>query len=401
MLHPKWLLALTLGTALACKPDVEPDPDPVPGPLFAVSTQVFSPDGETTFITLVPSLNEGEVDLTDAIEIPGRGLVTGPENQDVLFVVDGESPEITRFELTPDAQFQAKETVSFAGVGISSLLAFPGQFQFFSDTKAYFLDNENAQIVVWNPSDMTITKTVSLLDGLDIPNAVLTFEIEPTRRGNELIAAVAYFIGDGNEILPETRVVFINTENEEFEVVSFQGCGDIQNSVTAANGDIYLSTEGFGVAVHRVLGEAAAPAPCLLRIPAGTRTLENALPGSLNDLFGAPTGSIVQGNEGSAFVLSLDESLVTPESLQDPLTLRGNPFWRFQEIDLDTLTPGDFVDEIPPGTASTLTFQSDGRNFLLQIAADFSATTLVEMNADSFELGLSMPGVPFGIIRVR
>lgn len=388
---------------MACPaPPVEPDPEiPVEGPLFVITTQVFGAEGTTTFMAVSPTLEEGSLDLADAVELPGRALVTGIPGQDTVFVADGEAPTIRRFRLSPGGTLTEDAQLSFAGVGVTSLLAFPGQFQYISETKAYYFDDATAQIVVWNPAEMILLGTIPLLDLIDLPGAAISFEIDPTRRGDQLIVTLAYASLDFSTILPETRVLFVDTATDAVEAASVTGCGDVLNSVSAANGDIFLSTEGFGAALHRVGGEAAAPAPCLLRIPAGENTIENALAGSLNDLAGAPAGSLTAGSNGESFILVLDEASVPPEAFEDAILLRGGPFWRWQPLALDSLTVGEPVSGVPPVTASSFSFPVEEQNFLLLIEADFSATTLVQLSSAGATFGLEMPGVPFGLVRAR
>jgi hypothetical protein len=383
-----------------CPEPIDPPETPIDGPLFVVSTQVFSAEGVTSFVGVVPSLDEGTFDLTTSLEFPGNAVVSGPALQDAAFVADGEEPTVRRLRLSPGGNLVEDAQVSFAGLGVTDLVSFASAFQYISDTKAYFFDTDTAQIVVWNPTAMTVTGSISLAEAV-IPDTTLGFEIDPERRGNEIVMSVAYFpIEDPLSIVAETQVLFIDTTTDEVVVSTFSGCGDVLNSILTPDGDLFLSTEGFGVAANRAGGNA--PAPCLLRIPSGSRTIENALPGSLNDILGTATGSLTAGANGETFVLALDESLITdPAVFEDALALRGSPAWLWRPIDLENLTIGEPVVGLPPSVASTISMNIGGLTYVLFISNDFSSTTLTQLSTSNIIFGLEVAGVPFGIMQAR
>lgn len=64
--------------------------------------------------------------------------------------------------------------MSFASVGVTSLGEYQANFQFLSETKAYFFDGATAQIVIWNPEEMTVTGRIPL-DAVAFPDTVVAF----------------------------------------------------------------------------------------------------------------------------------------------------------------------------------------------------------------------------------
>ena len=60
------------------------------------------------FAVVVDSLEaETEADLGTSIEIPNAGLVVGPSGGEVMYAIDGSTPELTEFRLTSDDTFEA------------------------------------------------------------------------------------------------------------------------------------------------------------------------------------------------------------------------------------------------------------------------------------------------------
>src|SRR5690606_18551573 len=91
------------------------------GPLYVVSTTVFSPDTATSYVAVVDSLAAGDpLDLSDALEIGGGARAYGPEGSDIVYMTSDENATMTEVMFGADGSPEIGRTVSFAQLGIES-----------------------------------------------------------------------------------------------------------------------------------------------------------------------------------------------------------------------------------------------------------------------------------------
>ena len=140
-------LAAATGTA-GCSSSDSSAPGTV-GARFAVSGVVFGDDTESTYVSLLPSLDVEDVDYAKALEVPGRASIAAYNGW--LFVSGGESATITRYSIGDDGSFDQDGIVSFANYGFDPFYIDDWGNTFVSATKAY-LTNSSSVTVVWNLS---------------------------------------------------------------------------------------------------------------------------------------------------------------------------------------------------------------------------------------------------------
>jgi hypothetical protein len=399
---------------LSLAPDAGPSSDgapvaadgasPTAGALYAVSTQVIGPMSSTTYVALVPSLDTTEkIDLTKALELPGRALAVGPDRGGAMFVSGTENPTLTRYDVTPDGRFVKGASASFAGVGLTSLFAYAEQFVFVSATKAYFFDDDTLQAVIWNPSTMTVTGTVSLA-ALNKPGWSVTFGIATLKRGNEVVLTTGYYDQKSQKNLRGVNVVFVDTATDQVTIASDDRCAYVASgSVLAPTGDIYIASDVWTSAIEEVLGAESGGPACILRIKAGERRVDPTFMVKHNERTGgAPAGSLLAGPGNTVFVRVLDRALLPSAKPKTVQELWGGAYWRWWALDLTGPGAMRVAAELPPGPASILQYQVDGRTLTNESSADYAMTTLLDLGAaGGAKRGVSMNGVPFAVVRVR
>jgi hypothetical protein len=399
------LSILALAALVACGGSTAATTAPTPtstGPLYAIATQVIG-QTSTTYVALVDDLDRAaDVPLESAVEIAGRAIAVGPTKGGLLFTGSNESPEITRWTLSPSGTLDRGASVSFARYGVSEVFAYPEQFHFVSETKAYYLEDATLQLFVWNPSTMTIEKVVPL-DGLARAGWTMTFGIAAVLRGDELIVVSSYYKPNDEIYDKETRIAFIDTKTDAVAAtITETRCSYLGHSVVGPSGEVYLGSEVYTAAVERAIGATHGGPSCAVRIPAGQRATD---PGYLFDFAasaGKPAGSLLPAGGSEAFVRVLDEGLL-PERKLSPRELFGGAYWRWAKTDLarpDAQTT--LLADLPPGPSSILLYKVDGRVLTNESAADYSSTTLLDLShATGPRRGAKIRGVPFGIVRVR
>lgn len=117
-----------------------PDAGPLPEPILALGGASFTPEGANSYIAIIPSLDAGtEVDLADALEIPGLGFFDAPGDSNRFYVIPPENPIIQRYVVTDEGEIVFDDEVGLSGFGITTISA-RNPIQFISPTRAYVVD---------------------------------------------------------------------------------------------------------------------------------------------------------------------------------------------------------------------------------------------------------------------
>lgn len=385
---------------------LEPTPDgaaPLGPPAWAIVTQVFSPEGETSYLVVADDVTQTRaIDLSTAIEYPGRGVGATLPGSGALFVGGTEGGTVSRYDLTPGGfTLVPGPTVSFANEGVTSFVEYGEQLQIVSPTKAYWFDGRSAQIIVWNPSTMSVLRAIPLPQ-LVVPNALLTFSTNVVRRGTSIYYPLGWRSDSEARIVSRASVLVIDTGTDEVRVLDDDRCGYVRTSVTGPDGRLYLATEAYGSAVHRVVPQNA-PAPCLLRLDASWSGFDPDYYVDLGAVFGGATaGNLVPGHDASrSWIRVLDEGTTTIGPATNPRILASTPAWSWW-----TIVPGD----VPTVAAAPLGV-GNGSDFLLNVsdhplipefAIDRSHTVLRDMASGSpGATTLTVPGLVFSLGRLR
>lgn len=393
--------SVVLSLALfGCEPEEEDSGlvAPEDGPVYMAATRVWDDVSTTSYFHLVDSIAAGTaVDASRALEVPGAAKLFAVDGIGWFAIGEGESPTITRYRIGDDGRLAADASMSFLDYGVQSLW---DELYVVSPTKAYYPDPDLSQLVVWNPTDMTVTGTVPLpetaRDGF-----ISYYGLTPLVRGTDLVFTVSWFDWNVNdEILGETGLVVLDTTTDT--VTSFttdDRCGGIVQGIELDSGETYFVSSALAAATH--VFDRIPTAPCALRIPAGG-TAFDSYHLALGDVTGGlPAGEPVPNGDGGFFlrVLDLDAAKVKDGAWSWSLT--GQTVWQWWSFDPATQTA--VRDEaIPPATADAFWFEIDGGVYASQTNSDYTETKLVELtNADGPTDAIMFPGFLQGIARIR
>lgn len=394
--------ALCLPLLAGCDPETRGPKAPTdPGtPLYAIITQLITTDDPQSYVILTDKVDHTEpLSLDEAIELPGRALGAGTPRSGSLFVSGNEAPTVTRYDLASDGSLQKAAAVSFAGRGVASIGEYQHQFQFVSETKAYYFDGRTAQAIIWNPTDMSVTGSIDL-GGLTVEGALLTFATLPVRHGEQLIMPVGWRPATGVGITRQAAVVVVDTRTDTAVIVKDSRCGYVRDGVMGPDGQLYLATEVYGSAVRRVAG-GETPVPCMLRFNPETQAFDPSFHVALDTLVGGATaGSLLPGPEGTAYLRVLDESLYTVSAGTHPRVVASAPAWRWWQLRLDTLTVAPAAG-LPASTGSTFLFQAGERVLFTEFASGSTATSLRELTDQSGKVVTTLPGISFSFLQLR
>lgn len=370
------------------------------GPKFAITTQVLGADAadSLSYVVVTDTLDtDTPLSLSDGIEVLGRALGVGPEGGGAVFVAGDADPTVTRYDLQADGSLKEGSAVSFLGRGLASIGEYGGQFQFISETKAYFFDGPTAQMVIWNPRDMTVTGGISL-DALVIEDAILTFSAAPLRRGNEVITFAGW--RRGPEVPSQAAIVVVDSTTDEATVVTDDRCGYVRDGALGPDGKIYVATEAYGAAVHRLNPDSAA-APCMLRFDPEAKAFDSDFYVELSSLFDGDTaGSLIRGPGGEVFLRVLDEEAFEIKDDTHPRVLASAAAWRWASVTLGDTPTATVLDAEPTG-GSVVMLELGDRSFAPLYQGQEATTFLEITEGGPGERSLSTQGLVFSAVKMR
>jgi len=365
--------------------------------LYALAPQIAgASSGEyNTYLVLTDRLDGQEVSLQKSLELPGRALIAGPDGGGVLFLAGGDAPTLTRYDLV-DGTLKAGPSVNFASRGVQSIGEYAGQFVFVSETKAYFFDGTTAQVIVWNPKEMTVTGALSFEEFV-MPEVTLSLSAAPITVGKKVVMFPGWRTSAG--IPSRAGVIVVDTETDEITTAEDDRCGYVRDGIVGPDGKIYMATEAVGAARFRLVPESAA-APCMLRYDLEAGSFDADYYWDLTELFeGAIAGSLIRGPNDEAFLRVLDESLTTIDETTTMRSLASAPAWRWARVTLEDVPKVTLLDHAPAGGSVLLT-SFGGKTYIPVMGETHSS--LVEMTSEGpGEAVVHVQGRLFSWVKVK
>lgn len=294
------ILTSAAGLLAACGDDpVDPGPGD-PEPAYLIASQIETSDGASTLLALTSDMPAGELDLTTAFEIPGYAeiQVLG----DDLIVSASESFTITRYGVE-DGVLVEGERMNLSDRG----LAWMGESAFLDDERAFLMNESQLEIIEWNPSTMTVTRSWDIT-GMQRPDWGHEFRGWYLRPSDGVIFFYWAYTNDRVEFVNDLVVGVFDTSDGSLEVrvdetcpasAGFGGFFDEQ-------GDLYLIADNFGGFTR--FGDFPDPkTACILRIKDGERDFDPAyrfVPSEATD--GLEPWGFYYAGDGKAYTTGVD-----------------------------------------------------------------------------------------------
>jgi len=369
----------------------------LPGDLYSTYTAVISDVSEATDITL----------RTTGLETPD--WVTPSAYDNSIFIPEGSSPTITKYTVGADDQLVVEGQVSFASLGVSSVYNGPvPQRTLIAPDKAYFFNDGNQEIIIWDPSTMELTgRVVDLSAVLNEPIADLPGFSPATLpefgriSGDRLFVPVRWANWDSlppaMTILPSAGLLVIDITNDSVvRLLVDERLADSIYTVMPDSGDIYLFTGAFGVAFQHLAGTTRPGGA--LRVRAGEETFDPDFYINLDEAVGnRPASAPVWAGGTSVFLKAYHEDyLPIPSEVQEnPLDLISQQGWRYWRVDLEGQTPAQEMAEVPWTSTDGFFYElpEEERLFIGVLASDYGRTTLFEVAPGGFTPSVDVTGV--------
>lgn len=399
------VLGLIMLAASACAEGADAGADPRPNlgkGDFALAITVFGEnDTQTGYVGLSKDpAEQGEFSTDSSLEVAGAASLFAVRGNSMFGLGSSDSPTVTRYEVDDKGFVDETGHMSFANEGISSGFLRSELVPIVSDEKAYWISEP---VVVWNPSDMTVTGTIAMPES---EREGFAFEVgEAVVRDDLVYIAASYRAVDDDFEGGEAVVLIIDPERDEFsKVLTDKRCPNTEHIFQDDAGDLYLSS-GVIAATFHYEKMAGYPAPCMLRIRAGEQTFDPDFKIDFSDITeGRDAGHLVQGLDGRAYVLALHSDLLDSEL--DIETDIWAPYeasaWRWWSFELGKSEPGKLVESVAPGSAAARVLKAGGRDYVALVNFEKGFTTLLAPTDDGdLKPGLRTGGVPYGLIKLK
>jgi hypothetical protein len=362
--------------SIGCRSDGGDLRDPA-STYFPTMSVVFGEEGQNTYMSLLRSLDEQEIDYEAAREFAGWAdlWVQG----DKAFVTDGEAPALTRYSVGTNGMLSQDGRLSFASYGSDSA-AFSRNV-IVSPTKAYLFVMAERQVVVWNPEALEITSTFELpaLEDRGAQRPYVTTDRGAVVRGDHLYVTVGWGDWENYSLSNDSAILVIDTASDRVQDTLPIACPDLNVATIDDRGDVYFSNWVYGIGPALFEGGSHT---CAVRIRADADVVD--------DDWSLKFADVTEGREAAALrflgdgkalvsVFHREEVDITPES--DRYAMVDGQHWRFWTVDLDTreAEPVAGVDWHAGGYYSE---RIDERNMLFVPSADYSSTAALELFSD-------------------
>jgi hypothetical protein len=373
------------------------------GPLYAVTSTVFTADMPVSYLTVVNSLAPGApIDLRNSMEFGGDARAYGPEGRDVVYMTSTEDGTMTEVRIEPDGSLRLGRVVSFGNHGINQTTG-GNVHHFMSPSKAYFVSQQTLQIVVWNPAEMTIVTTIPLPQETDAARQSVAFYPRPIVVGDQLVLISSGY--DESDIATTATVTVVDTALDlVVDTTTETRCFNMLQSAVDAQGDRYFASGSLGGALHFLFPEQA-PAPCLLRMRAGETSFDPDWSRSFTEELGTRlwTG-VTPGANGTIYVQSIAEdapAVVAGSSAADPFEVANAQPWSWHALTGPDAEPTPVeADLFAPPVFAPIPVEETG--YISLWDSDNGETTLVDLTSDETpQKALVVPGFVYNIVRIR
>lgn len=368
---------------------------------YAVVTQTaVSGATPVSYVSVTRTLTSSTpVSTEGALPVQGRALTAGEPGSGTVFVSSGSGPELTKYTLDANDELVEAGKISFPGA--RAIGEYASQVQFVSPSKAYFFDTHTAQIFPFNPTTLALGTPIALPD-MQIADTTLTFSSAlPVERDGKIVFAAGWRSGTPTTVLKvvsQVALVVLDTTTDTVTILRDTRCGYVRDAVEGSDGRVYLATEAWGSAVHRLAPENG-PAPCLLRTDAALTQIDPDFQKDLNAIGGGVTGSLTQSRDGKVYTRVLDESAVTIMPTTPARVLASLPAWAWAEVTLGDEPTATKVPGAPLGTGSLVVFDLKDTRYVADIKE--GGTDLVDITRGIGATTISTTGNTFSVAQIR
>lgn len=294
------------------------------------------------YLTLGADLSAGgSVDLSSVIEFEGDfGVNAFPDG--TIFVGQEGKSTIEKWGVNCGGALEKLGEVSLLNQGVTSTLGSSRNFtQLVSATKAYYFDNENHQVIVFNPETMTTAgATIDLSGQFGTPGDFVS--MSPVHRDGDTFIVTARFWNEDYTVKKSIIAAFIDSANDTVTFAEETRCGDVAYNATDTAGNLYLGSHVDNAMTNNVPGWSGSDPSdsCIVRIKAGERDFDPDYYVNMDEVLGGGIGTtLIDGAGDLAYIMKYEGPAMTEENHRAEVRFGEN--W-----DVYAITLGDEANSV-------------------------------------------------------
>lgn len=391
--------ALVAVTACGTTPGEEKDPTlDEKEPAYLIHSLVTTDAGRTNYFSLVDSVTEAtHIDYAQSLELPGSPRLYTASDYGFVLIGNAEDLTLTKYQVE-DGALVAGDSLSLQAYGINALDA--QAVLFLSETKAYYKDRNQMQIIVLNPQAMEVEKTIKLPEEF-IKEEFLNRMSEWATRDGEAYITVSWYAKNYERVEPGAVLISIDPETDTLTHTYDARCRGLVKTARH-DGDLYFFSDVFNALGYTVSGDTdGGQKSCIVRIKAGSKTFDADYLGSTDGAFGANhVGTVVTVSKDGEAWAAVADTTITPSEPGTTYSQWYSKGWSWWHLPLATLDTAVRV-EGEPGGFSTKAFGLGSNFFVTRAEADFSKSTLVNLTSGTPTDGLSFTGSLLDVAEIQ
>ncbi len=316
------------------------DAGPEPVSQWIVGSWLLDPDGDYNGSLMVADDlgASGSLDFDNAAVWPADFTYSSPGNGTV-FVGREDMPVIERWAINDDGQLEntLDEPLDLSAYGVTSTMGRSQPvIQFVDETHAYYIDNENFKVIVFNPqaSPMTVYPDDGFsLGGLDVAGQGEDLG-SVFRSGDRIFVTGRYWDEVTENTTNLVKTAIIDVTNGSVTYAQSDRCGLIGAVVDDDEGNLYFGSHpGLSVGTAAGWADENTPPACIVRIKAGEDEFDADYFVNLDEISdGKLVGSLMPGADNHAYVMQYAGS--TEVTSENSRTVLWSGEWDAYVLDL-------------------------------------------------------------------
>ncbi|MET0285480.1 MAG: hypothetical protein ABW352_13455 [Polyangiales bacterium] len=309
----------------------------------------------------------------------------------VVFVGHDEKSTIEKWQLQGDGSWKLLGTVDLRNQGVTSASL---AIERVSDTKAYYFDGENNQVIGFNPQTMLHDGVViDLKPGFGLPGDFMN--IARVHLDGDVFVVAARFWNPDYSVKKSIQAAFVDTKTNTVSFAEDTRCGGTYYRATDAAGNLYLGAHVSNL-FDRVAGSTSeASDSCIVRIKKGEKKFDPDYYTDMNKLLGGLGAVLIQGPGDTAFIQKYEGPALTADNFKDA---RLGAHWDVYSLELgdeaNTVTKLQLpVKTIAYGNGFVTRCEGRETGFLVLSGANWAGGQFFQVvNASTVQEGLKYTG---------
>lgn len=365
--------------------------------LYGLQTSISSSDNTSlSYFALLDNLDPQEVDLDTAREFSGSADAWVWENE--LFIADGETNSIVKY--TVDGKNLVKgDAVSFMNEGVTYIGFWLNVF--ISPTKAYLVNSQTNEYVVWNPKTMEITGKVPMPE-LTVPTGMKSFPSYTDRsaaiRDGKLYHPFYYTDDTYFKYTQNSSIAVYDVESDALLEVIEAPCPGLDHVTQDDDGNLFFSAWIYAPGAAAVLDQ---PATCVAKIAKDENKATVAF--TVKDITGGREGGVFRYTGDGKGILSVLHPDHETDGIDtgDASMVTFGARWHFYSYEFASNEATE-IETIPWNAGAAYAGAADGKSYSLVPGDGYAKTNVWDVTTPSDPKELfEIPGWSMRVVKVR